>query len=266
MMKQLCRDLADEYQALDDLVSGLAPEVWQMETPFYGWTVFDEIAHLAFFDHESVLSMEDPDTFGQRAKNIMQVMMAGKSLSAHTNSLLPVDSGPELLRFWRENREKMISELKKRSPGDRLCWYGPDMGAASFASARLMEGWAHSQDIYDALKLKRENRNRLFHVAQMGVITFKWSFRVNGLSVPHTRPWVGLSGPAGESWEWGDPNAGEKVWGRAEDFCLVVSQRRHLSDTDLKWEGKNAGQWLAVAQVFAGMPEKGPNPGTRLIK
>jgi len=266
MMKNLCQDLTDEYQALDDLVSGSDSEIWQIETPFYGWTVFDAVAHLAFFDHESVLVMEDPEAFRQRAKQIMKLMTAGKSLSAHTNHLLPVSSGTELLDFWREIREKMILGLEKRAPDHRLCWYGPDMGASSFASARLMEGWAHSQDIYDALKIKRENRSRLFHVARMGVMTFKWSFRVNGLPIPDGRPWVKLSGPAGESWEWGDPNAEEKVWGRAEEFCLVVSQRRNLGDTALRWEGEIAGQWLDIAQVFAGTPEKGPRPGERLIE
>ncbi len=265
MMNALCQDLADEYQALDDLVSGFDPDTWQMKTPFYGWTVFDQLAHLAFFDHQAVLAMADPEAFRQRAEQIMAVMAAGKSLSAYTNSLLPVRSGTELLGFWRENRNKMIAALGNKASQDRLCWYGPDMGAASFASARLMEGWAHSQDIYDALKITRQNRDRLFHVARMGVMTFRWSFQVNGLPIPHSRPRVDLSGPTGAAWEWGDSNAGERVWGRAEEFCLVVSQRRHPADTSLRWEGETAGQWLMIAQVFAGVPEKGPKPGQRLV-
>ena len=30
-------------------------------------------------------------------------------------------------------------------------WYGPSMGAKSFLTARLMEVWAHGQDVVDAI-------------------------------------------------------------------------------------------------------------------
>jgi hypothetical protein len=36
-------------------------------------------------------------------------------------------------------------------PSLRLPWYGPPMSAASSVTARLMESWAHGQDIADAV-------------------------------------------------------------------------------------------------------------------
>jgi hypothetical protein len=48
------------------------------------------------------------------------------------------------------------------------------------------------------------------------------------------------------------------VSGSALDFCLVVTQRRHLDDTDLVARTGAARDWLLRAQAFAGPPTDGP--------
>lgn len=48
-----------------------------------------------------------------------------------------------------------------------------------------------------------------------------------------------------------------RVSGPAEDFVLVVTQRRHLDDTALLVEGAVAASWLRVAQAFGGAPGPG---------
>ncbi len=58
------------------------------------------------------------------------------------------------------------------------------MSVASSVTARLMETWAHGQDVLDALRLRRRPTDRLRHIAHLGVRTFGWSFRVHGLAVP----------------------------------------------------------------------------------
>ena len=60
---------------------------------------------------------------------------------------------------------------------------------------------------------------------------------------------------------WPD-DATELVKGSAEDFCLVVTQRRHLDDTTLD-ATPLAREWLLIAQAFAGPATDGPAPGTR---
>jgi hypothetical protein len=42
--------------------------------------------------------------------------------------------------------------------GDRVEWYGPSMGAKSFLTARLMETWAHGQDVLDAARSRVSTR------------------------------------------------------------------------------------------------------------
>jgi hypothetical protein len=51
------------------------------------------------------------------------------------------------------------------------------------------------------------------------------------------------------------------VHGPALDFCLVVTQRRHLDDTALVADGPLAADWMSIAQAFAGGPGEGRQPG-----
>jgi uncharacterized protein (TIGR03084 family) len=71
---------------------------------------------------------------------------------------------------------------------------------------------------------------------------------------------VAVVGPGGDTWTWGASDA-DRVTGTAEDFCLVVIQRRHLDDTDLVVEGPLATEWMSMAQAFAGPPGAGREPG-----
>jgi len=53
---------------------------------------------------------------------------------------------------------------------------------------------------------------------------------------------------------WGPPDAAATVRGPAEDFCLLVTRRRHRDDLALDAHGDAAKRWLHVAQAFAGPP------------
>lgn len=264
-MKRLCSDLKEQYQEFDDLVCRLNDKQWRDKTAFFQWTVFDEVAHIAFFDNEALLAIEDPDRFNSRAETAMKVILSDASWPAYMNPLLGPEEPAELLALWRDIRNRLVCQLGKMSPKDRLPWYGPDMSVRSFATARLMETWAHAQDVFDTLRIKRVNCARLLHVAHMGVVTFGWSFILRNCQAPEIKPRVELTGPSGELWKWGEPESIERVWGSAEDFCLVVTQRRNIADTRLKWQGETVAKWLAIAQAFAGVSQEPPIPGVRLV-
>ena len=68
---------------------------------------------------------------------------------------------------------------------------------------------------------------------------------------------VELRAPDGSTWSWGPPDAAQRVTGRAEDFCMLVTQRRPLRDLDVTAEGDDAQRWLPIAQAFAGPPGVG---------
>jgi uncharacterized protein (TIGR03084 family) len=124
-----------------------------------------------------------------------------------------------------------------------------------------METWAHGQDIADTVHVRREPTDRLRHVADIGIRALPYSFRVNGLPVPAEPIHVALTGPQGDPWHWGDASATDQVTGTALDFCLVVTQRRHVDDTGLVVTGPTARAWIAVAQAFAGPAGPGRERG-----
>ena len=108
------------------------------------------------------------------------------------------------------------------------------MSPASSVTARLMETWAHGQDVLDTFGLPRPPTSRLRHVADIGIRALRYSYVVHGLEPPAVPIRVELDGPGGQRWTWGPDDAGDQVSGDALEFCLVVTQRRHRDDTALK--------------------------------
>lgn len=262
-MQETCRDLLDEYQAMADFCGTLSAEDWQRRTDFYNWTPWDEIAHLLYFDQTALQSVTDPDAFTAGAKDLLRLMSTGKEISLVARETFAHLDGAALLALWRQRFGALVAALGQQDPKARLNWYGPSMSAKSFATARLMETWAHGQDIWDAMRRPRPATHRLRAIAHIGVNTFGWTFVNRKLPVPAVQPQVVLTAPDGSEWTWGAPSDTDWVRGSAQDFCLLVTQRRHRLDTGLSWSGDAAEQWTLLAQCFAGSPADGPAPGQR---
>jgi len=255
-MNALCDDLAAEHQALDDIVAPLPAPQWDLPTPAPGWAIRDQVGHLAFFDRAAVLAATDESAFRTEADRMMG---GGADPSVELGRSV---GPPDLLELWRTGRTEMVALFRTLDPGQRLPWYGPAMSAASFATARLMETWAHARDVADALGVDQPATDRLRHVAHIGVRARPFSYMTNGLEVPDGDVRVELVAPSGgEPWTWGDPDAVDRVTGPALDFCLVATQRRHLADTALVVEGPLATEWMGIAQAFAGPPGEGRSAG-----
>ena len=264
-MRDICQDLLAEYRELASLCDTLTPSQWLMRSAFYDWTPWDEIAHLCYFDQTGLQSATDPERFAHDAQLLNQRMLSGESISAVARERYGSLNGANLLAYWRTLHERLVDALAQLDPKSRLAWYGPPMSARSFASARLMETWAHGQDIWDVARLRRAQTVRLKHIAHLGVTTFRWTFINRKLDVPPNQPYVELSAPGAGVWTWNDPCTENFVRGSAEDFCLLVTQRRHLEDIALEFNGEAVKQWLSMAQCFAGPPADGPAPGVRRI-
>jgi uncharacterized protein (TIGR03084 family) len=157
----------------------------------------------------------------------------------------------------------MATELGESDPKRRLPWFGPDMGVRMFTTARYMETWAHSQEVYDLKGAKRTYNDRIKNVAAIGIRTFGWTFVNRKLEVPGPPPYVRLDAPSGAIWEWNDPSEEEYIRGDAAEFCHVVTQGRNIQDTGLEVIGAVSSQWMAIAQCFAGGPVDPPKPGER---
>ncbi|MFD4248855.1 TIGR03084 family metal-binding protein [Amycolatopsis thermoflava] len=251
----ILRDLADESRELDDLVSEAR---WSTPTPAKGWTIAHQIAHLAWTDAKSLIAVRTPDEF---PAEVQRALAAGDDFVNQGARELAAKPRDELLAMWRSGRDELARELARVPEGQKLPWYGPPMSAASMATARLMETWAHAQDVYDALGLRREPVRRLWQIARFGVRTRDFAFSVHGLAPPAEEFRVELSGVDGAEWTFGPADAAQRVTGSALGFCLVVTQRRHPADTDVVAIGPDAEKWLEIAQAFAGPPGAGRKAG-----
>jgi uncharacterized protein (TIGR03084 family) len=207
------------------------------------------------------LAVTDPAAFQDAMTTLLSSGGAGAE-SADDLTLGPYRamSPDELLEAWRANRATLAAAGAGLENGTRIAWYGPSMGSKSFLTARLMEVWAHGQDIVDTVGAVREPTDRLRHIAQLGFITRGWTYVNRGLEVPSTLVRVELTSPSGETWSYGPDDATESIVGPAIDFCLVTTQRRHVDDTDLVVTGDSARDWMEKAQLFAGPPSDGPAP------
>lgn len=249
-------DLVAEQEALDAVVGGLDSDAWSRPTPAPGWAVRDQIAHLTYFDGTAVLAIVDPEAFKASVAALMSSLSSPADYEETT--LLRSLSVDELLARWRSGRAELAGAAGGLAEDARIPWYGPSMSAKSFLTARMMECWAHGQDVVDAVGGVRVATDRLKHIAQLGFITRKWSYVNRGLDVPDADVHVSLVAPSGELWEWGASDADDVVRGSAEEFCLVVTQRRHVDETGLEVKGDAARDWMEKAQAFAGPPTERP--------
>ena len=250
-------DLKVEGDGVDALVAELDEPGWRTPTPAEGWDIATSIAHLAWTDEVAAVAatdraawdalvleaIEDPSGF------VDQAALAGGAAS-----------GEVLLARWRRSRVRLAEVLRAHPVDAKLPWFGPPMRPVSMATARYMETWAHGLDVAEALGVQVEPHDRVQHVVHLGVRTRAYSFVNAGLDAPAGDVAVTLLAPGGETWEYGDPAAEQRVSGSAWDFALLVTQRRHRADLDVLAEGPDADRWLDIAQAFAGPSGTGRPP------
>ncbi|HEX9834566.1 MAG TPA: TIGR03084 family metal-binding protein [Mycobacterium sp.] len=251
--KQLLDDLGHESDQLVQRLHPLTFEQWGLSTPAAGWAIQDQVTHLAFFDDATTMALKRPTEFRSFADKLTAGGMDFPDRIAQNHRILaPSDMLPWLIGA----RAELLDVLESLDPKDRMPWFGPDMSAASAATARLMETWAHGQDIYDALAAGHPQSPGLRSIAHLGVATFEFSHRLHGVEIPSDAVHVVLESPDGGQWTWGPIDSTNTVAGPAEDFVLVVTQRRHWTETDLVAHGSVARGWLELAQAFAGAPSR----------
>jgi uncharacterized protein (TIGR03084 family) len=253
-LQQIVDDLGAESNELDALVAPLADVGWTAPTPAAGWTVAHQIGHLLWTDRVALIAVTDEAAFAD------QVNIAAGNPNGFVDVAadeLAAVAPAELLADWRLTRMRLHEALLTVPDGRKLPWFGPPMSASSMATARLMETWAHGLDVADALGVTRPATGRLRSIAHIGVRTRDFAFVINGLQPPSEPFRVELSAPTGGIWSWGPDDAAQRVTGRAEDFCCLVTQRRPLRDLDVTADGDDAVRWLPIAQAFAGPPGGG---------
>ncbi|MGY2060510.1 TIGR03084 family metal-binding protein, partial [Nocardia gipuzkoensis] len=240
-LQALLADLDAEGTDLDALVAALPAPDWARPTPAEGWTIAHQIAHLAWTDEVATLSATDAEAFGELVREALPRALTFVDEAAEQLATTPA---PELLIRWRRGRAALGAALLATPTGTKLPWFGPPMSPASMVSARLMETWAHGQDVADALGVVRIPTARLRNIAHLGIRTRNFAYQVHGRTPPATEFRIELRAPDGEVWTWGPEDAPQRVEGPALDFCLLVTQRRHAGDLAIVTDGPDAAEWL----------------------
>jgi uncharacterized protein (TIGR03083 family) len=211
-LDEVLADLRTESESLDRLVSALDDKDWSRPTPAKGWTVAHQIAHLHWTDSVATLAATDPAAFIQRLSAIEDPSTMVDRAAADT-----IAPPQELLRRWRVGRDALAKALSDKPKDEKLPWFGTAMSPLSSATGRMMETWAHGQDVAETFPERAD--------AQDGAV-----------------------------WTFGPEDAPNRVVGPVEDFCLLVTQRRHPADLGLQATGDDAREWMTLAQAFAGPP------------
>ncbi|MEP9363137.1 TIGR03084 family metal-binding protein [Nocardioides sp. CN2-186] len=254
LLEGLLADLKAESDQLWNAVAGLDADGWATPTPAAGWTVATQVAHLLWTDEVAVVAATDKAAWDAH----VVAGMADPTGYVDEQAFEVARLAPQaLLARWGKAREALPLALRSVPDGQKMPWFGPPMSPTSMATARFMETWAHSHDVYDALGIDVEPTDRIRHVAHLGVRTRNFAYSVHELPPPAEEFRIDLVAPSGDVWSWGPEDAAQTVTGSAYDFCLLVTQRVHRDDTDLVATGEDAEQWLTIAQAFAGPAGEG---------
>lgn len=265
-MRTLANDFREESEALHALVQPLDETALDQPTAFKGWTINTVIRHLHVWNLAAEMALKADGSFEAYYTTLAEHQKKGGKLSAFETEWLDGLTGKKLVAAWKDGFVETAERFAVADPSARLKWAGPDMSARSSMTARLMETWAHGQEVYDVLGKVRRNADRIRNIVVLGNNTYGWTFKVRGETPPEPRPHLRLTAPSGEIWTYNEPSEAELVEGLAEEFCQVVTQTRNAADTKLRVVGPNATNWMSKAQCFAGAAEPPPPPGTRRTK
>ena len=262
---QQATDFLDECEALYALIAPLDETAFEQQTLFKRWTINNILRHLHMWNIAADLSLMDEAAFTQMFRDLMGGAKGIRFTEAEA-AYLDGLSGHDLLEAWIDRARETAAHFAKADPKARLKWVGPDMGARSSISARLMETWAHGQAVYDGLGQERADTDRIGNIVRLGINTFGWTYKNRKMDVPAAMPYVRLSAPSGEVWEYGEESSQERIEGSATEFCQVVTQCRNIADTQLSVTGPLATEWMGMAQCFAGPPNDPPPKGKRRME
>jgi enediyne biosynthesis protein E11 len=250
--------LTAEGEEVNHMVAGLDADQWTLPTPAPGWTIAHQIAHLSSMFRLAGLAASDPDGFAALLSRL------SADFAANVNAALAeylADAPEVLFTRWRTECDTAIKAIAAVPPTEPVQWLVRPLQPAVLAAAGMMELFGHGQDIADALRVRRERTDRLWYVVDFGVRTWDFGYQPRKLTPPQEEFRFEITAPSGSVWEFGPSDAQQRISGPAEDFCLLVTRRRHPADLAVIASGAQAQQWLEIAQAYRGPAGEGRKPG-----
>jgi enediyne biosynthesis protein E11 len=249
--------LTDECDSLDEHLTVLADEQWQLPTPAPGWTIAHQVAHLAATFRLAGLAASDGAAFNS--------LVAGLSsdFGANVRNAMAgylADPPAVLLRRWQAERATAVAALADHPADAPVPWLVNPLPPSVLATAGMMEAFAHGQDVADALGYRPERTDRIRFVTEFVVRTWEFGYQARGELPPSVAFRYELTGPSGDCWTFGPEAAEQRITGSAVDLCLLATRRRHPADLDIRACGPDAEHWVEIAQCYRGPAGAGRAP------
>jgi uncharacterized protein (TIGR03084 family) len=250
--------LTADCDELDELLAGLDDEQWKLPTPAPGWTITHQVAHLAATFRMAGLSASDPDAFIALMQRLDQNFTQNVA-----NALSDYLSDPPEVLFgrWQAERVAAVKALSSVPADQPVPWLVNPLPPAILMMAGMMEAFAHGQDIADALGVRRTRTDRIKFLVAFAVRTWDFGYLARDEAPPQVEFRFELTAPSGAVWQFGPEDASQRISGPAEDFCLLVTRRRHRDDLAITAVGPDADHWLDIAQAYRGPAGEGRRPG-----
>lgn len=259
-MREILSDLVAEEQQLDQFLQSLTTRQWKTKTPTNGWTIQDQVSHLAHMEGFAAEVIADGQT-RLDAENITDIDV----WHAKGPEEGRVQRHQEVIEWWRHGRADVVDALSRMLATDRIPWIYGDMSARSFATIRLMETWVTGLDVKFAIldritpipedELEEDMEDpladtaRLRHIAWLGQKSLPFAFEQAGEPFPESGIRVELMGPRYAAWRFGPEDSDQVIRGMAGDWCRLVVRRQLADDTGLKAVGSAAERALVIARV-----------------
>jgi uncharacterized protein (TIGR03084 family) len=237
-------DLAAEDVRLEHILASLDDDAWRSPSGAPGWSVADVVLHLAQTDEAVAASAgAGPGDPGWLTSSGGVDDAAGRMVAEQRAEPAAI------FDRWRAAQAASLSALREADPDSRLTWVAAPLKPTTLATTRLAEHWAHGLDITGPLGIAFPDTDRLRHVAWLGHSTLPYAFSLVG--EPAHPVYCHLTGPGGESWQYGPDDAESSIVGLAGSFCRVGAQRLAPEDAALIASGPYGAAALRVLRNYA---------------
>jgi uncharacterized protein (TIGR03084 family) len=215
-------DLAAEQHALACLLDSLSTREWERPSAAAGWSVRDQVAHLA--DTEEVAA----DTLTGGPRSFARAVSRYRTAEDFTAAGCRRGRGrspAELVGWWQTAAARTRGLLAGRAAAQRVAW-GYGLTVRAFSAGRLMEHWAHGLDISDALAIPAAETPRLRHVARLGLDSLRYALARAHVRWPADRSLrLELAGADGSPYVFGPREATDVLRGPLVQWCRIAVQR-----------------------------------------
>lgn len=242
---EVIADLEAEQDAIEAMVARLDAAELQAPSGALGWSVADVLLHLAQSEEAVVASIT-----GDPVREPFPV--AGNTTDEIVDNWVKAERGDpiETRDRWRTARRMSVEALRTADPDRRYPWIAATLRPGALATTRLAEHWAHALDIAEPLGVEHADTDRLRHIAWLGHRTLPYGFELAGEQAQPV--YAELSGPGGDTWAYGDPDAPSRIVGTAGAFCRVGARRLTPEASGLVASGPYGGAALKVLRNYAG--------------